>query len=299
MAGLLGVAVTGCLNWVEQTMTYRHDAKADVVRVFQTYHGLFASDGEGELSKEETDQFDSVLKGQRTFFFANWIFEFTRAQLEEELAKSAAATPDGDGEELARKQALKRDLEALLKLALDNVRVENGSFYLDAQKRLCGTQRVTIGRFSQVVAAANRVLRQVYALEAAKPEKSDDERALLKRWLERKEDNVVVTGNRLQLRLPMPQAAYEKDFVQSEKSDKTFRALVTSGGERRYENDAMTIRVGAVADAQTSVRLPVTDTAYRENLLKFVQARKSLVEGFQPDASRKEFFNPAADGGKR
>lgn len=299
LAGVLAVALTGCLDWVEQTLTYRHDPKTDTVRVFQNYHGLFGSDGEVELSKEESDQFDSVMKGQRTFFFANWIVEFTRTQLEEELAKSVASTPDGEGEELARKQAMKRDGETLLKLALDNVRVENGSFYVDGQKRLSGTQRVTIGKFSQIVAAANRVLRHMYAGEAAKPEKSDEERALLKRWLDRKEDNVVISGNRLQLRLPMPQAAYEKDFVQGEKSEKTHRALVASGGERRYENDAMTIRVGAIADPQVSVRLPVSDKSYRENLLKFVQARKLVVEDFKAETSLADFFKPKVDGSKR
>ena len=299
LAGIVAVALTGCLDWVEQTMTYRHDPKTDTVRIFQQYHGLFASEGEGELSKEETEQFDSVMKGQRTFFFANWVTEFNRAQLEEELAKSTASTPDGDGEELARKQALKRDLEVLLKLALDNVRVENGSFYVDAQQRLSGTQRVTIGKFSQIVASANRVLRQVFAGEAAKPEKSDEERAALKRWLDRKEDNVVISGNRLLLRLPMTRAAYEKDFVNGEKSEKTHRALVAGGGERKYENDAMTIRVGAVADAQVSVRLPVSDKVYRENFRKFVQGRKLVVEGFKPAAALAEFLEAKTDGGKR
>ena len=66
---------TGCLEFEQQTLTYRYDAKTDTLRIFQSYQGIFGADAKDGLSQDELAQLDSVLTGQRTFFFANWIFE--------------------------------------------------------------------------------------------------------------------------------------------------------------------------------------------------------------------------------
>src|SRR5205814_7227167 len=78
---------TGCLDFEQQTLTYRYDAKTDTLRVFQSYQGIFGADTRDGLSQDELAQLDSVLTGQRTFFFANWIFEYNRDQLRETVEK--------------------------------------------------------------------------------------------------------------------------------------------------------------------------------------------------------------------
>ena len=297
--GLLALGLTGCLDWVQQTVTYQHDSKADVLRVFQTYHGLFGSDEPGEITRNEIEQYESVMKGQRTFFFANWVTDFTRSKIEESLTNSLAAKPEGEGAELARQTAQKQDFEALLKLLLANVRVENGSFYLDAEKRLSGVQRVTLTRVSQLVPAANRVLRNLAIEEAAKPDVSAERKALLNRWLERKLDSLTLTGNRLLLRGPLSRAEYDKALADEAKFQKVIQEFTTGGGEVRHENDELLIRVGAVTDARVSVRLSVAEKAYRTNFLNFLKGRQPVRETFAPAAAAAEFLNAGPNGTQR
>ena len=288
---LLTAGLTGCLDWVQQTATYQHDPKTDTVRIFQTYHGLFGSDEPAEITRNEIEQLDSVLKGQRTFFFANWIAEFSRAKIEEALTNSLAAAPDGTGAELARQTAQKQNLEALLKLLLANVRVENGVFYLDTEKRLGGVQRVTLSRFSQLVPAANRVLRDLIIEEAAKLDGADERKARLNRWLERKEDVLTVTGNRLLIRGPVTRAEYEKAIADDAKYQKVLAEFVAGGGEIRHENDAVIVRIGTETAPRVSVRLSVAEKPYRTNLVHYLQGRQPIRPTFAPEAAAAEFLS--------
>ena len=296
---LLAAGLTGCLDWVQQTATYHHDPKADTLRIFQTYHGLFGSDEPGEITRNEIEQLDSVLKGQRTFFFANWIAELTRTKIEEALTNSLATKLEGEGAELARQTAQKQDLEALLKLLLANVRVENGSFYLDAEKRLSGVQRVTLTRVSQLVPAANRVLRHLVIEEATKPDVSAERKALLNGWLERKQDVLTLTGNRLLLRGPMSRAEYDKALADEAKIQKAIQEFTAGGGEVRHEKDELIVRFGAVEDARVSVRLSVAEKAYRTNFLNFLKDRQPVRETFAPAAAAAEFLNAGPNGTQR
>ena len=79
--------LTGCLEFEDQTLTYRYDAGTDTLRIFQDYHGIFGADDAAKVTPAEEEQLDSVLKGQRTFFFANWILEYNREQLREFLGQ--------------------------------------------------------------------------------------------------------------------------------------------------------------------------------------------------------------------
>ncbi len=296
---LLALGQTGCLDWVLQTATYRHDPETDTVRIFQTYHGLFGSDEPGEITRNEIDQLASVLTGQRTFFFANWIAEYSRTQIAEALTNSLAATPDATGAELVRQTEKKQHLEALLKLLLANVRVENGTFYLDAEKRLCGVQRVTLNHFSQLVPAANRVLRDLLIEEAANPDASDARKTRLNRWLDRKQDVLTVTGNRLLLRGPVSRAEYDKAIANEPKYQKLLTEFRAGGGEFRHENDELIVRLGTETAPHVSVRLPVAEKPYRTNLLHHLQGRQPVRATFAPAAAAAEFLNAAPPGAGR
>ncbi|MBG87739.1 MAG: hypothetical protein CMO80_12660 [Verrucomicrobiales bacterium] len=75
---LLAIALpmlAGCIEWDHQEVRYRYDAKADRLRIFQNYEGIYGADKKDSLSSSERSQLKSVLAGGRTFFFANWIVE--------------------------------------------------------------------------------------------------------------------------------------------------------------------------------------------------------------------------------
>src|SRR5438477_5063230 len=43
---------TGCLEFEQQTLTYRYDAKTDTLRIFQSYQGIFGADAKDGLSQD-------------------------------------------------------------------------------------------------------------------------------------------------------------------------------------------------------------------------------------------------------
>jgi hypothetical protein len=49
------------LECEQQTLTYRYDAKTDMLGIFQVYKGIFGADRNDGLSKDELEQLDSVL----------------------------------------------------------------------------------------------------------------------------------------------------------------------------------------------------------------------------------------------
>src|SRR4051812_6522369 len=141
---LLSLALTGCLEFKEQTLAFYLDAPHDTLRIFQDYHGIFGAKGaEGGLDIEEQEQLQSVLTTERTFFFTNWVYEINKANIKAELEKlhapkkpDAEAQPDHDAKAYSAEE-LKR-VEQLARLVLDNVHIENGTPYFDAKHRLCG-----------------------------------------------------------------------------------------------------------------------------------------------------------------
>jgi len=57
----------------------------DTLRIFQSYQAIFGEDSKDGLSHDELAQLDSVLTGQRTFFFANWIWEYNHDELRQTM----------------------------------------------------------------------------------------------------------------------------------------------------------------------------------------------------------------------
>ena len=121
IAAALAVLASGCIEFEQQTATFQHDPKADTLKLFQIFHGIYSSDDANGPSDDEKRQWDSLFSGQRTFFFANWILELNRAQLEEALADTRNSSP-GDDAGIRRK----KQTEEFLAFLLANLRVENG-----------------------------------------------------------------------------------------------------------------------------------------------------------------------------
>src|SRR5256885_3355843 len=48
--------LTGCLEFEDQTLTYRYDARTDTLRIFQDYHGIFGADDTSKMTAEEEEQ---------------------------------------------------------------------------------------------------------------------------------------------------------------------------------------------------------------------------------------------------
>ncbi|MBI3878295.1 MAG: hypothetical protein HY300_20425 [Verrucomicrobia bacterium] len=288
--------LTGCLEFEEQTLTYSYDAKADTLRIFQDYHGIFGGDSKGELSNDELDQLKSVLTTQRTFFFCNWIFELNLPLFREELDK--LKTSEGRKEsKLSDANAAKA--EQLLNLLLENVRVENGDFYLDAKGRLCGVQKVTLTRVSKIIAAGNACFPVFLKGEAENDGVSAEEKALYLKSAARGGEFVRLEGDRLSFRFPLLRAEYEKSFAPGSTDAKQLAEFKRCGGRVSFADDELALSIGSPAETQTTLTLSFSgeEKPYEPNAIAAVKKQAAIREKFDPQAAAKEFLGQAGSSG--
>jgi len=158
-AGLI-LLFTSCIEFEGQTLTYRYDRENDLLLCFQVYENIHhgASPPKSKFqdenpSEEEKSQLESVIAGQRTFLFDNWLLEYNREEHIELLEKSkgdlAEAKP---GERTAIQRFIKLNEDIL-----DSVSVKNGGFYLNDNNQLCGYQYVTVSNASKIIEGLNEV----------------------------------------------------------------------------------------------------------------------------------------------
>ncbi len=280
--------LTGCLEFEQQTLTCRYDAKSDTLRIFQAYQGIFGGDKPDGLSAQEREQLQSVLTTQRTFFFANWIAEYDRTKVRESLDEMKKPETQKDSK---RDPASIARLESFLKLLLDNVRVENGDFYLDDKGKLCGVQRVTVTHFSKLVATANGPIRDFVKSEMDKEHVSAEERALFLKFAEQPSPCFVLEGNQLCLRLPITQVEYRKTFEQDPAVAKALDVFKQAGGQVSFADNEMKWSLGMASDQGTTLSLSVAQKPYVANASNAVKSLAAIREKLDITAAAKEFVS--------
>ena len=283
--------LTGCLEFEDQTLTYRYDAKTDTLRIFQDYHGIYGAKDKSQLEDEEITQLDSVLKGQRTFFFNNWVSEFDKERLKELLGELKDPVKRKEGNE---PEAVLVANEKLLMLAIDNVSVVNGRFYVDAKGRLSATQRVTVTQVSRLVAAGNGAISEALKVEAAKDSNSSEDKASILKALQGPADFIRLEGNVLTVHFPMPRGEFDKTLTDEDSGARQWREFKRQGGKVSYANGQGTWTFGSPTDTATILTLPVFVGPYVSNAVAEVRKRAGIVEKFDASAAAKEFVNSSA-----
>jgi hypothetical protein len=274
----LGI-LTGCLAFERQTMSWRHDPASDTLWIFQDYQGIFGDDDVATLSGDEKDQLITVMQGERTFFFNNWITEFNRERLQEQLQR-----PRG---ELDPDPEYEASIRTLIALALANVKIENVGFYFNADQRLCGAQQVTVRNISKVLAALNTMLVHALRENAAKEDVAAEEKRVMIRFANLKTDMVRLKGNRLEIRFPL----LEKDYLKFKDESPQGIALSQSGGNIQYRDEVLTLGLGAEGADFGSVTLPFSDKPYSGNAVAQARAH-GIKEAFDPVRAAKAFLKP-------
>ncbi len=290
-AACCALLLTGCLEFERQTLTYQYDTKTDTLRIFQNYQGIFGVDKTNELSREEQEQLNSVLTTPRTFFFANWVFEYSRDEVSEAQTKSKVP----DTNETPTDAAARGRLGTLLQLLLDNVRVENGGFYLDDKGKLCGVQRVTVTRVSKLIVAGNESIRDALKAESKSnsvdPFYAEDQRALYAKSASKPANYIQIEGNQIRVHFPMTHAEFDKNFEPTADVTKHLEEFRRSGGTLAFAQNAMRWSIGKPGDKTTRATLSVSDKPYVPNLLAAVKKQSiTLREKFDPEAAAKEFL---------
>lgn len=290
---LVFTALTGCIEFERQTVTYEHDALADTLRVHQTYHGIYGADDVTQVSEKEREQLADVMKGQRTFFFSNWIFELNVESLKDALAGSG--TPETN----SLKEAYRRATTNLLTQLIANVRVENGKFYLNEKGQPCGTQRVTIRNVSKLLASGNEAIRKVWEVEL-KDKPTAEERELINASLARPEPFITLTGQQIRIRSPFPKSEFDKIGADDEKLRHLIAEFTRVGGSMSHEKGEIHLRFGRTDVTRETVTLPMAGKeSYRANALTHIRDTFSLAKDFDPKKDAEDFLRAKAAGPKR
>ena len=287
LTALLGISLifagcTSCIEFDKQTMVFRHYPKTDTLVIWQQYEGIHG-EGEGdELRDEEIEQLESVLQGQRTFFFANWIFEYDGKavkqyiqDLKEELKEGAA---DKDPAQL-------RSLIASLKLLQKSIDIYNVSFYLNKQGQLSAAQQVTLRNVSKHIKAANAFLRSLIVIGELD---ADDEltKLLLDKSVEDEMEYISLVGQRLRVQWPMS----AKQFMQLDFDEDAVKKFTQTGGTVKHANGSLCVEVGKVQSADTTVSIRLSDAEFKNNAAEHVAKRFGIDRKFDPAKARAAFF---------
>ena len=95
IACLAVLLLPGCIEFKKQTLVFQHYPGTDTLVIWQHYEGIHGEDNEHGLSETEREQLHSVVNGERTFFFANWIFEYNAQGIDQFIKEGEAELKKG------------------------------------------------------------------------------------------------------------------------------------------------------------------------------------------------------------
>ena len=274
------LSFTSCIEFENQELVCRHDQEEDALLVTLRYEGIFGSiktDGfdrvepknlptEEKLNQKQVLQLESVLTGNRAFFFSNWIFEYGRADLEKMLTEvKSQPVPEG--------RAFGEPERKLLQALIKEVKIVNVGFYKDGNDRLCAAQTLRVNNVSNVISLANEVIGRQF--QANLPEmreelKSGDKNAfsqktidLIEKKTKGKFQFITLDGNQIDLQIPMTKEDAERVAKEALKGlPKAVRV--------NHKSKRLTIEIGD-ADKESIVITKKCFSGYTANALNYLQ----------------------------
>ena len=272
---LLGAA---CLDFAEQTVTYQYHVKSDTFLIVQDYRGIHGADDAHILTEKELKQLGSVLRGQRTFFFSNWIFEY-----DAETVRKAIEKETDDPHE--------KRLQVWLRRLQDRVKVENGPFYKDTEGRLCGIQRVTIRDFRRLLEEGNRLAR-AFILDGRMDEDFDGPTLRLAHARAKAgHDFLTVQGNQLRLEIPVSAKEFQESFHDDDEPAAPY--IKQLGGTLRHKDNLMTLSFGKPGDKRVRLNLKLPGKTYRPNAIGPVRAQNKILPKLDPAKYARQHLDKA------
>lgn len=272
---LVTIAFTGCIEWDHQVVRYRYDHKTDTLLIFQDYRGIYGADKKEQLSDNEKEQIKSVLEGQRTFFFANWIFEISRESLRDSMAEMRDRSGDTVAEDDARLAIL-----AAMEIFEPSFTIKNGDFYHDQEGRLSAVQSVSIRNVSKILPLVNEAIRAAYKAEARKKVDNVEAQLSWNRVADGKWTFIRFVGNQVQLKLPGN--LFEEDV--------DLKDLKNSGVQIGLVDSGVTATMGRPDDKFTTVAHDPFEKTYGDNLLKHLQGKVKIRKTLDVEKQAKNFL---------
>ncbi len=285
MAACAVLLLPGCIEFEKQTLVFLHYPETDTLVIWQHYGGIHGEDQENGLSEKEREQLHSVITGQRTFFFDNWIATYDAAHTtkfikEKEAKLKQAGLPEGEAGNL-------RPLLALARLVKKSVTIKNGPFFLNNNNHLSATQQVTIRNVGNIIREANAAIR-ASILHGDSPfggfDEGDPNIELLEKSAHAKMEYLTLKGQQLRYRLPMTR----ENFRKLDRND--VKPFLDAGVTIEHKNNLLIITAGKVKAKETAVSISIPEVAYQPNATQAVRERYGLAKDFDPAKARATFL---------
>ena len=283
---LLGLG-TSCIEFDGQTTTFRYDAEQDELRIFQVYQRIHADGEQGRLTDAERKQLATVVGGQRTFFFANWITDYSREATRNEIEKlrqQLAAAEPADREPIQAQLDFRQELQR-------SVDVVNGHFFLNQQQQLCGYQQVVVRNVTRLLELASRWIR--LAVEADALEGYDDAaRQAIRQFIADGGNWIELDGNQLTIRY----FTTPEQYAVQEKSQRLFTAdgKPAFAGKLAYDAPFAVLTIGSPDAAMTTLQVDnLRNGSYNSLVLDEVRQKHDVLERLNLDRIRDDFLKSA------
>lgn len=143
------LSICSCIQFKFQRMSWSYSKETDELKIFQEYEGIYTLNG--QVTSKELEQYTTLMRSKDTYFFNNWIFEYSGSKVDDDLDKND-----------------RPDLRPLLLLLKKSVVIKNGNFYTNTKGDLCGSQKVTVKNTSKILDLSNKLIRTFYEEKAAK-----------------------------------------------------------------------------------------------------------------------------------
>ena len=270
---VLALLHTGCIEFKRQVLSYRIDTQEDALLIFQNYQGIYGAEHEDRLSNQEAAQLRSVMEGERTFFFSNWIFELNVASLDKTLADL-----ENEPESTPAERAIRGRIGSAVKAVRENLTVGNGPLYLDTEGRLCGTQTVRINNLTAVIRAANDGIAAYLERKLLNSDNDSEERRMAGQARRDHSPFLSVEGNQILFRHPLTDAQLRRELFPPGKGDRQLAKLKQAGIHISHEAGQLRVRIGQPTDRVTRLAMNPFANAYRKNALRFTQEQRVPVE---------------------
>jgi hypothetical protein len=278
---LLPFFLTACIEFEQQVMTYT--IADDELTIFQEYHGIFGKDFDNpekkkpqekktELTDAEKKEIHSVVNGERTFFFDNWITAYNRA----ELLETVTRLEHPEKELSASDKRHGRIWLPLINLLLANVTVTNGEFYYDAQRRLSAYQIVRVKNVKQLIEQANRSISLAILAEPLRRDADENERKSFTRHKALAEAGfawIKTNGNRISVSFP----ATHEEFIKAGNEAQNYLGHGDQVVEVSYDDGLITIATGASGIQPFTISKQVQGP-YSTNAVKHIATEYGIKE---------------------
>ena len=293
---LMLLLFSSCIEFETQVLSYKYNKDKDQLLIVQEYIGIHAEGDKDVIGGKEIEQLKSVIDSERTFFFNNWLAEFSRDKMQESLAKMPDRIDKAENEADKLELLKSKDFLAIL---LKSIKVENGDFYLNEEEKLCAYQYITLNNVSKFLKASNALISQNIINKSVKENRPKFKTFDLLAAAAKKDHQwISFKGNQLVVRCPVDPKEFvdaKKEFHKKIKGSKDdgkdvimLKNILSNDVWMNHNDGMMEVTLGQVDDVLSSITMDIFP-GYDDSVKTWVK-ENGLIKEVDIEAKKKAFL---------